>query len=84
MSKTNEFYEDATGAALQIQRDLREAQERLSEYQRYYGIDPYAVGEIEQPLKRAYGAAEFIRKAGASTSAQRNKKTRGDHPYPDK
>lgn len=82
MSKTNAFYEDATGAALEIQRELREAQERLNEYQRYYGIDSYAMGEIAGPIDRAYKAAEFIEQAGASTSSHRNAETRGHFPYP--
>lgn len=82
MSNQHTFYEDATGAALEIQRELREAQTRLNEYQRYYGIDPYAINEIEQPLSRAYDAAEFIRQASASNRSQDFQSLRGTHPYP--
>lgn len=83
MSKTTAFYEDATGAALEIQRELREATLRLAEYERYYGMDQYAVNEIREPLARAYRAAEFIELAGASSRASSNRLSK-QHPYPNR
>lgn len=80
MSKLTEFYEDTAGAALEIQRELREAEARLGEYQQYFGLDAYAVHEIRQPINRARAVAEWIEQAGASMRAE--PKIREQHPYP--